>query len=346
MKKKVTMQTIADAVGVGKVTVSRAFRSDPKCGAVLREKILTKAKELGYTPDPIQRVHMAQVRSGQPVNAAGTVIAFLDMHMGDYRLENCPSNSRLVVGARARANELGLQLQIFRPVEAKLSLERFYRILKARGIHGILVGPMPGAHSQMDLNFSGLAAVAFSYSLERPNLHRVGHNHFVTLRNVLEALYQKGVRRFGLALQSSMDHRVGQRWHASFFEFGRVHTDVLISVHEPELNQEATQANSGVRQKIDKWIRSDRPEVILGISSWLPGVLRKLGVDDEIRYLDLDLYPGKFPCPVAGVDQRYEALGATAVNEVVGQWSRQEYGIPHQPKTILLDGHLVTLEGS
>lgn len=53
---RVTLQTIADAVGVSRMTVSNAFSRPDQLSAELREKILATATELGYAgPDPAAR---------------------------------------------------------------------------------------------------------------------------------------------------------------------------------------------------------------------------------------------------------------------------------------------------
>ncbi len=46
---KVTMQDIADALGISRVTVWKVFNNYPNVSAALRESILVKAKEMGYT---------------------------------------------------------------------------------------------------------------------------------------------------------------------------------------------------------------------------------------------------------------------------------------------------------
>jgi len=52
----VTLQTIADRVGVSRMTVSNAFSKPDQLSADLRERILTAAEELGYAgPDPAAR---------------------------------------------------------------------------------------------------------------------------------------------------------------------------------------------------------------------------------------------------------------------------------------------------
>jgi DNA-binding LacI/PurR family transcriptional regulator len=60
----VTLQSIADRVGVSRMTVSNAFSRPDKLSADLRERILATAEELGYVgPDPSARA-LARGRTG------------------------------------------------------------------------------------------------------------------------------------------------------------------------------------------------------------------------------------------------------------------------------------------
>ena len=53
---RVTLQTVADAVGVSRMTVSNAFSRPDQLSAALRERILAAAADLGYAgPDPTAR---------------------------------------------------------------------------------------------------------------------------------------------------------------------------------------------------------------------------------------------------------------------------------------------------
>src|SRR4051794_18137607 len=54
--ERVTLQTIADRVGVSRMTVSNAFSRPDQLSASLRDRILAVAEELGYVgPDPTAR---------------------------------------------------------------------------------------------------------------------------------------------------------------------------------------------------------------------------------------------------------------------------------------------------
>ena len=53
---RVTLQTIADQVGVSRMTVSNAFSRPDQLSAAMRQRILDAAKKLGYVgPDPAAR---------------------------------------------------------------------------------------------------------------------------------------------------------------------------------------------------------------------------------------------------------------------------------------------------
>lgn len=61
---KVTLQSIADRVGVSRMTVSNAFSRPDQLSAELRERVLAAADELGYVgPDPAARA-LARGRTG------------------------------------------------------------------------------------------------------------------------------------------------------------------------------------------------------------------------------------------------------------------------------------------
>jgi DNA-binding LacI/PurR family transcriptional regulator len=60
--ERVTLQTIADALGVSRTTVSNAYNRPTQLNPELRAKVLEKARELGYAgPDPAAR----RLRSGR-----------------------------------------------------------------------------------------------------------------------------------------------------------------------------------------------------------------------------------------------------------------------------------------
>lgn len=69
--KKTTMQEIADALGISRVSVWKVFNGHPGVSAALRQKVLLKSEELGY---PIQNISApAGTLSESSVEAASAV---------------------------------------------------------------------------------------------------------------------------------------------------------------------------------------------------------------------------------------------------------------------------------
>src|SRR5436190_23429580 len=55
-KQHVTLATIAEAVGVSRMTVSNAYNRPDQLSPALRERIMDTARDLGYGgPDPVPR---------------------------------------------------------------------------------------------------------------------------------------------------------------------------------------------------------------------------------------------------------------------------------------------------
>ncbi len=79
--KHVTLATIADAVGVSRMTVSNAYNRPDQLSPALREKILETARELGYGgPDPVARtLKSGATRSIGVVLDYALTIAFTDV---------------------------------------------------------------------------------------------------------------------------------------------------------------------------------------------------------------------------------------------------------------------------
>ncbi|MDE7310342.1 MAG: LacI family DNA-binding transcriptional regulator [Eubacterium sp.] len=74
--EKITMQDIADALGISRVTVSKAFNNQSGVSESLRDTIFQKARELGYAKVPytaLQKLEQTQASAQQHTSPANTV---------------------------------------------------------------------------------------------------------------------------------------------------------------------------------------------------------------------------------------------------------------------------------
>ncbi|MFO7971554.1 MAG: LacI family DNA-binding transcriptional regulator [Desulfobacterales bacterium] len=69
MAKRVTAKDIAESLGVSMMTVSRAINGHPNVNNKTRERVISKAKELGYTPN-----HVAKSLVLQKTSIIGVVV--------------------------------------------------------------------------------------------------------------------------------------------------------------------------------------------------------------------------------------------------------------------------------
>jgi DNA-binding LacI/PurR family transcriptional regulator len=107
---RVTLQTIADRLGVSRMTVSNAFSRPDQLSAELRERILAAAQELGYVgPDPAARA-LARGTTGavgvlltdSPQNAFGDEVA--TSFLGAMAAELAPTGLALTLLTEGRGD--------------------------------------------------------------------------------------------------------------------------------------------------------------------------------------------------------------------------------------------------
>jgi DNA-binding LacI/PurR family transcriptional regulator len=151
------------------------------------------------------------------------------------------------------------------------------------------------------------------------------------MRLVVRQLKHRGYKRPGLVLESNLSARVDRAWLAAY------------SLHEHDLPARdrvpPAILNAGTaRQQFKKWFELHRPEVILHaglpVWEWLKDL--KLCVPDDVGLVHLDW--SEDVGNLSGIDADAEAIGAAAVDLLVGQLHAHEYGIPEREKIVLVKG--------
>jgi LacI family transcriptional regulator len=92
---------------------------------------------------------------------------------------------------------------------------------------------------------------------------------------------------------------------------------------------------------LQRWLRAERPEVVLTTEPGIASRLRRerTAAGQPIGFAHLDLtaeLPG-----ASGIDQNNERVGAAAVDLVVEQLHSNAFGLPENPKTVLIEGRWV-----
>ncbi len=325
-----TLRELARLADVSHVTVSLALRNDPRITPATRRRVQAVAKRAGYQPDPHVAELMGRLRAGRR-HAGAVVLAYLDFVHAHYGAKGSPTARRFHAGAAARAAQLGYKLERFLVGAGDLTMERLRGILKTRGIRGVLVAPTTHPGDELALDWERLAAVACGRSLTAPALHRVCNHQAHTMQLVLDALTARGYRRCGIYLTEGICARVEQAWPATYLHHRHTlprEARPLPMLIRPEWN----------RAEFTAWFRAERPDAVVTIYppvlGWLRGIRTVRAKETGFALLDWSADMGD----VAGVDQSAEAVGAAALELVAAQLTQHEYGVPHRPKTILIEG--------
>ncbi|HSI83565.1 MAG TPA: LacI family DNA-binding transcriptional regulator, partial [Candidatus Methylacidiphilales bacterium] len=339
--RNVTMKTVAEAAGVCMMTVSRALRDQPCLPLGTRRRIQAMAKEMGYRPNPLVSTLMAQLH-GRRTKRDSPVICYVTAYAEQDHWKELPYTLAAYNGAAARAEELGYRLEHFWLAEPGMTGARANRILRVRGITGLVVAPLPAPQpagltpqGQLNINWDSFASASIGLSLHKPLLHRSVVDHVAAMRLAYRSLVELGYRRIGLALRPVDDNQVENKWISGYY------TEQHFT---PSKDRVPLHLEADWRQDLFlKWFRKHRPDVVLTmhreVISWIEeagfGIPGDVGVAmPDISYATL--LPG-----LSGINQQTEVVGALALDLVVEQIHHNQRGIPRIPKMVMVQGHWV-----
>lgn len=324
---RATLREVAAAAGVSLTAASFALNGTGSVSTAVRRRVAAAAKRLGYRPD--QRVSEIMRRVRRDHHAAyRETIAILDTWPTPGGWHEPIANRRYREGMLRRATSLGYDLQEHWLGAPGMTARRMGTILRARGIRGIVVPPVirPDAAELMD--WSSFASVTIGPSLDVP-MNRVCNHRFRTVRTAIDRLLELGYERLGFVMVRHPLRLVEEFWCSGFLSYyatAPASRRVPLLIYEPdELSRIAT------------WYQRHRPDAVLVHDVDQVAVLRSAGLQPRRNgaIAHLNWTPGQ--AEFAGVDQRAELLGATAIDCLMGQLLRNEIGLPDAPQEIMID---------
>jgi len=330
MSRRISQRDLARIAGVSPMTVSLALRGHHSIPAETRERIVALAAEHGYRPDPA----LAALNAYRVENASHSfqgVLAWLSFFPSRQIDPNCNGYFQ---GAQARAERLGYRLEPFWIQEPGLTAERASSILRSRGVRGLIVGPLPTAQGEIELEWQHFSAVALGYSLTRPRLHVVMNHQYRNMKQTVHHLYDLGYRRIGLAMPTDNDIRVDHNYLGAFHI-------AQLELLAPEQRCAPLLLPDFNRGSFFEWFRRERPDAVVvaahcsaSVREWMRE--EGLAVPDDVGLAVPNIL---FNDPiVSGIDEDHFMIGGISVDTVVGMIHRNETGIPEKPLSILSEG--------
>ena len=330
---RVTQRDLARLAKVSHTTVSLALRNHPSIPAQTRARITRLARKHRYQPDPMLDALNAYRVSRTPARFQGT-IAWLTNFETAGAWRGMIQAEGYFLGAQEQAQRLGYKLEEFWLGDPLLTARRSTHVLQARGVRGLIVAPLPVPHGELALAWDRFSAVALGYSLARPQLHVVMNHQFRNMRHLVQQLHTLGHRRIGFAMPTTTDDRVDHNYLGGFW------------IAQQELPPGAARlapwlAATFAEAVFRAWARKTRPDAVITSASWAHQVIDWFGAEGRRVPRDVGVAVASTPFgdhTISGIDENVRAVGAMAVDTVVGMIHRNETGIPTTPWRLLAEG--------
>ena len=324
---------IAKAVGISQAAVSMALRGDLSISPALRGRVRAAARSLGYRPNPYVSTLMSHIRSSRKPAEKGAIALLIDL----YREEEWHRHESYRVyyrGVARRSRELGFQLERFFLREPGMTAGNVDRILYARGIRGVILAPPYLGNRKLGMKWSRYACVGTGYGWAPQQFDRVAHDHDQNVVTAFQNLAGLGYTRIGMSIPEFFANGRGARWLDG----------LLLCQHRlPEERRIPPFVSSDQEDSFSKfhqWHARWRPDAVLTLygheRKWLEAMDLKIPRDAGLACVIRP--PGSF---FAGIDDRYDEIGAAAVELVASKIAFNQYGVPKHPRLILIEGRWV-----
>src|SRR5436190_18139629 len=255
-KPRISLRTLARIAGVSVSTASRALHNHPVISVKVRQRIKALARRRGYTINPLVAQVYSEARAGRGFRNLGTLALVTSWDTPDWWRAH-PTLRGFHDGVVERAQQTGLGINEFWAHEPGLKGRRLTQILRARGIGGVVLAPVPTRNAEGMLDWKHFSTALIGESVRAPRLNRAVPNQRHAVQLAVSELAQLGYQRIGLVLR--------QRYHA-MTDYNMLSTFLLLQHGVPEaqrvpveMPEEWTEGN------FLAWFKRHRPDAIIGV---------------------------------------------------------------------------------
>jgi LacI family transcriptional regulator len=325
---------IAKLTGYSRSTISRALANHPQIATKTKKKVNAVAKKLGYQTNPLVSMLTAQIRKSRvspTVSTLGYITSFpLETEGHDHWTE-------FYHGAREHAARLGYGLDVIWRREPGMTASKFNGILRARGIRGVIITPIPDAMGHITMDFSRLASATVGYPLAKPHIHHCSGWHLQFMSLALRKIARRGYTRIGYAIFPDADRFASLSYSSRFL----LYQSTIPAKQRVPLLVHPRDKRTPTMLQFRSWYEKYQPEVILCTGPLVEEWMAQLGLKapKDVAYANLSLIDREGP--VSGIFERTRKVAACAVDLVVEQIQQNDLGLPEIPKCIHIEGEWV-----
>jgi len=309
------------------MTVSLSLRNHPRISEDTRRHVQRLAAKMGYRPDPDVSKLMHHLRVRRKPGYQATIAMLTTLKEAD----ETAYFKAILTSAKRRAEELGYGCTLFH-LDTVGPQPALQRILRARGVEGILLMPVEKSTELTDLvNWKEFSVMSTTYGVLVPEFHRVVPRQVGNVLLICQELVRLGYRRIGLVQSEKQDLRVNHGFAAAVCWQNLLGGSELVRplIYPGDFPME-----------LKTWFKRERPDVIVTSDTNGQLVAQELGL--------------RLPGPVgfvitnkserslfAGIDELPEEIGACAIEQLTSMIQRGEKGIPLVPKVTMIRGRWI-----
>jgi len=285
---------------------------------------------MGYVRNPAVSQLMSYLGGKNRSATYQNTIALINPSRNEHFLQEEAALRQFEKEARARAEELGYKVEPFWYHQPKTTPKRLAAILKARGIEGIILSSAGEAGTKFEFDHDAFSFVTVGDTIVSPKLNRVMEYHFNNGSALLERLRALGYRRIGFAFSTKMQQIHALRHKAAALCY--------YSEIGPKERCPIFEFDEWNHAQFIKWFRRAQPEVVV---SNVAGPLNAFQIEgiampSAVGFAQLEL--SSPVSHVAGMRTRFGLLGRAAIEILVGQLHRREFGVPLAPQIVKIEG--------
>ncbi|MDP0497775.1 MAG: LacI family DNA-binding transcriptional regulator [Verrucomicrobiota bacterium JB024] len=335
--RKITLQDIADDVGLSRSAISLALRNHPSISQKTRERVHAAAERLGYRPSPLVSALMCQIRDKRRTHTESIALISRLKEPVSEKTSASPFYLMLYRSIIEQAKAKGYRIDEFYLAKDPLSGQRLSKILVSRGIHGVILFP---GNDTPNLDFPQLdweqfATVLIGYNSVNSQLHQIASDYTYDIEYALDYIRKGGNRRIGLVITEGRSRTSNHAWLSRF---------LLFQHFTPKADRVTPYIQSGEHFEADKllaWYAREKPDVVLLSDEHLHQYFREAGlrIPGDVQLVNLVLRDST--SGLAGMNPHTEEVGRVAVDLVSTLLQTNQIGISPYPQAITIKGHWV-----
>lgn len=310
MSSNVTLKQIAEALGVSAMTVSRALNNRSNVEEKTKERILKKARSMGYTPN-----HVAKSLVSRKTFTIGVVIPEIS-HM---------FFAQVISGIEEIAYQMNYQLILTNSAENYEREKKAIQTLRSKRVDGILVSS--SETTEVFTHFknvidSGMPIVFFDRCIEGLGVSTVSVNDQTAARNITQHMIDHGYKK--IACLHGPPISIGKE---RLQGFRQAMVDNNIPVDEKLIVESGFLEQGGYKamKKLLDLPASQRPRAVVTVND--PVAIGAMEVIDEygltvpddiaISGFSDDIRSGLLKCPLTTVKQPSAEIGREAADKLI-----------------------------